>query len=277
MPPENRGNPASSNPPKPANRPGPASQASGLSNQPPLLPYRSIPAPEAPAQLPYQPYNPGQPGKRQPKKTTTWRWAGLVGGLLALAAISVLIIIPIFNRSSQIEADPFAADTTSGAATATTTTPNPAVTSPITTLTDAKDMEGKGTAAVSAPDGESSTGNPPAPANAATRILAKGEFSKVDAIHYARGTATLGIGTDGKNVLRFDNFTSAQGPDLKVYLGLRADGSKLKEGGLNLGPLPATDGSYNISLPDNLDLAKYKSVVIWCEAFSVTFSVASLA
>jgi hypothetical protein len=294
MPPENRGNQASPNLPKPANRPGPSSQASGSSNQPPLPPYRSKLSPEAPAQLPYQPYNPGQgqsqfgppsapyrpmarpgqPGNPRPKKKAAWRWAGLVGGLAALAAISLLIIIPIFNRSTRTEADPFAADTTGGAATATT--PNAAFTSPITTLADSKEMEG--TTAVIAPAGES-TGSPPAaPANTtATRIVAKGEFSKVDAIHYARGMATLGVGADGKTVLRFDNFTSAQGPDLKVYLGLQADGSKLKEGGLNLGPLPATDGSYNISLPDNLDLTRYKSVVIWCEAFSVTFSVASLA
>jgi hypothetical protein len=156
---------------------------------------------------------------------------------VALAA--ALVVGPLANRNSRTEADPFAASRNTPAA-------------PVTTgMVPAKETT--------------------------TTVVSKGDFSRIDAIHYARGTAIVGIGSDGKKFLRFQNFTSAQGPDLRVYLGKNPDGSQLEENGLNLGPLPATDGSYNMALPDDLDLTQYKSVVIWCEAFSVMFSVASLA
>lgn len=260
--------------------------------------------PAQPPQYAYQPQpGPGKPPKKP--KNPLLLWGGVVGGLVVLVVVTVLVIIPLFNRSSRTEADPFAAASGNSAAVATAT---PGATSVISTTTAATTVASTtaatktatvptaGTGVVS--DGGTSAGTnastnagagaavstaaaiattAPARATSGAQILAKGEFTKIDAIHYARGTATIGVTGDGKKVLRFDNFTSNQGPDLKVYLGVRADGSKVKEGGLNLGALPATDGSYNIDLPSDADLSKYKSVVIWCEAFSVTFSVASLA
>ncbi len=235
-----------------------------------------------------------------------------------LVAITILVIIPLFNRSTRTEADPFGA--ASGGAALAATAPNTTSTSAITTTiadvsstTSLKNTFGTAvaTSTMAAERANNATGSsstiaantatqpttaaqaeptsgpakttiaapvaPTAKITTAAQVFGKGEFTKIDAIHYARGTATVGVSADGKKVLRFDNFTSNQGPDLRVYLGTRPDGSKVKEGGLNLGALPATDGSYNINLPDSADLSKYKSVVIWCEAFSVTFSVAILS
>lgn len=292
MMPDNRRDQGTSNPQQPNNQAGPY-------NQGPVPPYGQGPIPP---NRPYQPYNPNQgqnaygppPGYQppplpgNPKKkpiNPVLLWGGLIGTLVVVAAVAVLIIIPIFNRSTRTEADPFAAS--NGGVAAVATVPNTAAAGAATTTNAAATGTTKNTVApTAAPAAAPRPTTAPAAANVpptqakpggGAQVLGKGEFNKIDAIHYARGTATLGVGADGKKVLRFDNFTSAQGPDLKVYLGARPDGSKVKEGGLNLGALPATDGSYNINIPDNADLTKYKSVVIWCEAFSVTFSVASLS
>lgn len=275
------------------------------------LPYQPYNQSQEPAQYQYsqppatyQPTSRGKPLKRS--KNPLLLWGGLLGGLVMLAAIAILVIIPLFNRSTRTEADPFAA--AGGGAALAATAPNPTSASAVTTTiaavsntTGLKNMVGTAvaTSTVAAERANSTTGSsstiaantatqpttaaPAAPPGAtakittAAQVFGKGEFTKIDAIHYARGTATVGVSADGKKVLRFDNFTSNQGPDLRVYLGTRPDGSKVKEGGFNLGALPATDGSYNINLPDSADLSKYKSVVIWCEAFNVTFSVASLS
>lgn len=275
MIPEDRGShpvPPSQPEPNPTQRPG---------EPPAQRPYIAYPAgqpyqgqPQAPNPYPNQfPY--GQP---QPARPGTWQhpapvpgtkksknglllWGGLAAGLVVLAIVAVLVVVPFFNRSTRTEADPFAVSRNTPAA--------PAGGSAVKTSPTAAPASGS-TAAPATP------GMVPAK-EPTTTVVGKGEFTRIDAIHYARGTAIVGIGNEGKKVLRFENFTSAQGPDLKVYLGKNADGSQIKEGGVNLGPLPATDGSYNIALPDDLDLSQYKSVVIWCEAFSVTFSVASLS
>ncbi|HEX2913844.1 MAG TPA: DM13 domain-containing protein [Chloroflexia bacterium] len=252
-------------------------------------------------QVPQQPfYNPPSPGYSQTQVKAMRRrspfllWGGLTAGLLVAAAIVVLVIIPLFNRNTKIEDNPFApasAATVVASNNATTAiTPgaaNAGVTTASTTASNVSATTGSSTTAAATSNAASGATTSKAVASATTasattastgpQILAKGQFGRIDAIHYASGTATIGKTADGKQVLRFENFSTNQGPDLKVYLGLRADGKQLKEGGLNLGALPATDGSYNIAIPDNVDLSKYKSVVIWCEAFSVTFSVASLS
>ena len=244
--------------PNPAQRPGQPPAPRPFMTYPAAQPYQGQP----PAQQPYPhqfPYGQPQPAKKD--KSGFLLWGGLAAGLVVLAIVAVLVVVPFFNRSTRTEADPFAVSRNTQAAPA------------------------GGSAVKTSPTAAPAGGSTTAPANPGmvpakeptTTVVGKGEFTRIDAIHYARGTAIVGIGNDGKKVLRFENFTSAQGPDLKVYLGKNADGSQVKESGVNLGSLPATDGSYNIALPDDLDLSQYKSVVIWCEAFSVTFSVASLS
>ena len=253
MMPEDRGN-------RPANAPQP-DQNLYRPAQPGAPANPAGPARPYPPQYSYIQPQPAPARAAKASKTGPWLWGGLVVGLVALAVVAVLVVFPLFSRGNRSEADPFAASRStpaapvSGALVATKPTAVPA---------------GMGQPAAPATTNSAPYRSP------AIQALRKGDFTKIDAIHYARGSAIVGIGSDGKKVLRFENFTSAQGPDLKVYLGKNADGSQVEEGGLNLGPLPATDGTYNIPLPDDLDLTQYKSVVIWCEAFSVTFSVASL-
>ncbi|HYY87998.1 MAG TPA: DM13 domain-containing protein, partial [Chloroflexota bacterium] len=61
--------------------------------------------------------------------------------------------------------------------------------------------------------------NEQAPATvAASRVLGKGQFGVVDAIHRGEGTARLLELSDGQRVLRLEDFRVTNGPDLYVYL-----------------------------------------------------------
>jgi hypothetical protein len=63
---------------------------------------------------------------------------------------------------------------------------------------------------------------------------------------------------------------------LFVVLSTSAGGYS-PQGPLNLGTLRATDGNFNYEVPDGTDLSAFRSVVIWCRQFDVTFAVANLA
>jgi hypothetical protein len=45
---------------------------------------------------------------------------------------------------------------------------------------------------------------------------------------------------------------------------------------VELGPLKATDGTYNMDVPSGTDVSGLRSVVIWCKQFAVQFKVAAL-
>ena len=80
------------------------------------------------------------------------------------------------------------------------------------------------------------------------------------------------IDSSGTKILRFEDFETLNGPDLRVYLATDTNA----EDYIDLGELKATKGNVNYDLPDDVDLSKYKYVLIWCRAFSVLFGYAEL-
>lgn len=116
-------------------------------------------------------------------------------------------------------------------------------------------------------------GKPPAASSAAPER--RGTFTGADEFHFGSGTARLIERTPGEWVVRFEDFSVRNGPDLHVVLSPKAKG--YAEGAIDLGPLKATDGSFNTEIPAGTDLAAVRSVVIWCKQFAVDFAVAPLA
>jgi len=115
-------------------------------------------------------------------------------------------------------------------------------------------------------------------AGAATNKLASGQFRS--AAHETKGTATVFQLADGKKTLRLTDFATSNGPDVHVYL-VAADDAKdndtvTKAGFIDIGSLKGNLGDQNYELPANTDLAKYRSVTIWCKRFSVNFGTAPL-
>ena len=110
-------------------------------------------------------------------------------------------------------------------------------------------------------------------------LLSQGDFHSV--AHESRGAATIYQLSDAKRVLRFTNFETSNGPDVHVYL-VAADDAKdsdtVKQAGfVEIGSLKGNIGDQNYDLPGDLDLAKYRSVTIWCQRFGVNFGTAPLS
>jgi hypothetical protein len=123
---------------------------------------------------------------------------------------------------------------------------------------------------------ESATQGPAAQGQAAfPSTIHTGTFEGADDFHFGRGDALLIQTGADSYVLRFENFSVRNGPDLFVYLSKEQDGRRVEES-LNLGKLKATDGAFNYELPPGIDLAGVKSAVVWCKQFSVLFAYAEL-
>ncbi len=120
----------------------------------------------------------------------------------------------------------------------------------------------------------------PAGAAAAPAVvaIASGEFHGVH--HETMGTATVYRRPDGTRLLRFTNFATSNGPDVRIYLVAAPDAmdnATVKQAGfIELGPMKGNQGDQNYEVPATVDLAKYRAVTIWCRRFDVNFATAPL-
>ncbi len=77
-----------------------------------------------------------------------------------------------------------------------------------------------------------------------------------------------------------DDFEVGPGPKFHVYLvdhaAVRSAGDVNNNKWINLGQLRAFEGSQNYPVPSDVNLADYKSIVIWCKAFGVLISPATI-
>jgi hypothetical protein len=135
-----------------------------------------------------------------------------------------------------------------------------------------EDLPARTTATV-APAASIATATAAAPAG--PKVLAMGQLQRVDDLHRGTGPVTL-VEVDGKTFVRFENVAIQNGPDLHVYLGRGMGGAYDGNRDLYLGTLKATNGSFNYELPAGTPLGDYKSVVVWCRAFTVLFTWADL-
>lgn len=79
--------------------------------------------------------------------------------------------------------------------------------------------------------------------------------------------------TVNKYSLKLENFSSSNGPDLKVYLSLGPTPS----GFISMGDLKSTNGNQVYEINGAPDFTKYKYVLIHCERYNHLFGVAELS
>lgn len=119
---------------------------------------------------------------------------------------------------------------------------------------------------------------PPAQGGAPTQPLESGGFYSI--LHPTQGTATIFQLGDATRILRLTNFRTSNGPDVHVYMVAADDAKDVatveKAGFVDLGVMKGNIGDQNYTLGNDLDLAKYRAVSIWCKRFSVNFGAAAL-
>ena len=97
-----------------------------------------------------------------------------------------------------------------------------------------------------------------------------------DPVHYGKGKVSV----YQKTVFLHDDFEVGPGPKFHVYLvpkeKIRSSGEVTSTMFVDLGRLRSFKGSQKFSIPAGLDLNNFKSVVVWCERFSVLISPADL-
>lgn len=130
------------------------------------------------------------------------------------------------------------------------------------------------TAIAVTPGAPAPTGTQPAPP-AQIVTVSRGELQFVDSLHNGRGPVMI-VRVQERHILRFENVAITNAPDVHVYLSRDAGGKWAEATSLYLGPLKATNGSFNYDIPAGTDLAPYKSVVVWCRAFAVLVTWADL-
>jgi len=101
-------------------------------------------------------------------------------------------------------------------------------------------------------------------------VLATGSF--VSNTHPSSGTVKIVEGADGKKSLSFENFSTDNGPDLRIWLATSTSATNYKEAGL----LKAVSGNFSYDLNTDVDYTTHNHVLIWCKDFSVLFGHAVL-
>ena len=111
------------------------------------------------------------------------------------------------------------------------------------------------------------------------KVVAAGEFihaNPSDPVHYGKG----GVSVFENVVFLEEDFEVGPGPAFHVLLVPESEirSSSIVDNSMyvDLGALRAFKGSQRYAIPEGVDLAKYPSVVIWCERFNVLISPADL-
>jgi Electron transfer DM13 len=107
------------------------------------------------------------------------------------------------------------------------------------------------------------------PGNSGT-LLVQGNFNSRGG-YKVSGSAKV-VDNAGVKTVRLENFSSSNGPDLKVYLAKDINAASF----INLGNLKSVSGNQNYTITGMPDIAQYKFVLIWCQQFGVGFGTAEL-
>jgi hypothetical protein len=148
------------------------------------------------------------------------------------------------------------------------------------TSTEVNDALPEVVAPAPAPPGEPPGAAPP-PARSGNLLLAAGAFITHE--HETSGEVQVIELADGRRQLVLRKLATSDGPDLRVWLTDQpvregTAGWRVFDDGkwVELGKLKGNRGNQVYDIPKDVDLAKYRSVTIWCKRFSVSFGAAAL-
>jgi Electron transfer DM13 len=108
------------------------------------------------------------------------------------------------------------------------------------------------------------------PAVPSGTVLAQGQFAGT--LRYQVSGSVKYLQSNRMKTVRLENFSSANGPDLKVYLAKDLNATAF----INLGVLRSVSGNQNYNVTGMPDISQYQYVLIWCEQFGALFGSAQL-
>lgn len=117
----------------------------------------------------------------------------------------------------------------------------------------------------------------PTPEPAGPQVLSTGSFKTV--AHTGSGKVKIiDLGGDKGTILRFEDLDVDNGPDLRVLLSPNSNIQRADDLGnkIELGKLKGNQGTQNYTIPSNINIDDYKSVIIYCKPFRVVFNTAEL-
>lgn len=91
-------------------------------------------------------------------------------------------------------------------------------------------------------------------------------------LHPASGSVRI-IRNDDGTLIRYENYKTINGPDVRVYLAKDLKATEY----VDLGPLKGTEGNINYPVPAEVNVDDYRYVLTWCEDFAVLFNSADLS
>lgn len=202
-----------------------------------------------------------------------------VGGAIAVAVVLAVVVVwfepqKLFLDERVDEAFPVSASSGDGAA-GSGGSKEPAGSSGSTGSTTSPSTDPGSTEEPGTETPPTSSAEPPTPAGPVT--VANGTFESID--HDTSGKALVVDVGDGTRVLRLEDLATDNGPDVFVYLSAApiSDGEEaLDDDFVDLGGLKGNLGNQNYEVPDDVDLERYRTVVIWCRRFSSGFGAADL-
>jgi hypothetical protein len=217
---------------------------------------------------------PGSPRRRR-------RWIGLA----VLVAIAVLAVVLLWFQPQvllydTVVEDDFPAATPTREGDPDVTTGNDADDDAAVegaagedVVTDTEAADGDATEDAATADAD------PSPSVAQPVALLTGSFDSRNR-YTVTGGATVYELPDTTRILRLEGFESTNGPDLFVYLTVgdtsAPDDAALAAEYEDLGVLRGNVGDQNYTIPADIDLARFDTVVIWCRRFATAFGAADL-
>lgn len=110
-------------------------------------------------------------------------------------------------------------------------------------------------------------------------VLGSGDFRDGDPIHRGSGNLRISRADSGARNVELLDMQIVTGPNLFVYLVENDDPlfpEDVSEKFLSLGKLKSLTGDQSYAVPDDVDLAAWGSVVVWCDTFKTAFAVATI-
>jgi hypothetical protein len=127
------------------------------------------------------------------------------------------------------------------------------------------------------------------PTMEAPLVVGTGQFGRVDEVRWAEGTFTIYQQPDHNRVLWIQDFRSARAPDLHVILwatefplepedieDMLAQPVPLGARDIDLGILQGNVGNQSYTIPPQVNLNLYNSIVIYSQTYQMIFSVAPI-